>query len=934
MNDLRFSAETADNSQHQKFPITPQPVYPKLNHSEILNNISNISTEYSIREESRVLSTKNLCNSENENSADLQNLGKPKPLALKKSSFSFCKNFLLSKNFEEMNINEIGIFSSLRINSKNSNFPNFTLSSDNNDKSNLNAQEEIETKENSKINSNQENINSNFNKKSSLFSAYLKNNENKKKFNNLKALNNFSLYQINNKIENLQTNANQIKNNNNLGNNDENQNNFYSDFQSSGHQIFKSLNIENNKNNLNYNNVQLIYTKNKNPELKLLKQKNFLCNNNNSKKSLFEIKDIYNNQFQYKYYEENFHDAKDFNSDSQIMDKSSNLRKSSFTLINDKNNFNIGSNNSNFHKFNENEREKEMFYNINNITNIYINFENGYNKSNFKTVNPANNNLIGSYLPLISNNNSNNNLNPNKTENNFISRSLNSSPSVNPLNHININKDSNELQKLTNKFFCSNTTGLLGFPISDKFQKETMCRKIFNICDLSICKNRVKKLSNNYFDIFNIELVEPLYKNNFRSLTVEKKNRNSKKFNTEKIEIIQNIESEEAIWQKIEIKINELFNEILDIQKKYLTKASGYISKKQVLNCANFILLINFYIEKLIKLNSQTFKIFEKEASELENIFDDEDDLDIKKKENINFSNIFPKENVILSNNYTHILNNNLSHFKVDNSLNISKLNSKRNKIIINNSENSSNFGASNLMEYDNFSSNLELNDLNQMDITNNFSDHKTEKKRKNSAFIANTEKILQRKISKTSESQSLNNLPLKLQKESFSENSFDADLDKECFSSLENSNSPNNSKSSKALKAKNSLKNVKFTSKCKSSKNESSSLNHENKEIYKCDHCDAFYYTGQALGGHMSRTHPNLSLKYKMKKIVRDRRENQRNVLTEARKELLNKYNLDYEDMKNDKIKKHILKSFIKEHCLEYKEIVKRLKKIKKMHK
>jgi hypothetical protein len=67
-------------------------------------------------------------------------------------------------------------------------------------------------------------------------------------------------------------------------------------------------------------------------------------------------------------------------------------------------------------KLHEKEKEKDKFYNINNITNIYINFENGNNHfhSNFKAVNPLNDSLVNkgsnnfSYLPDLKNNTNNN----------------------------------------------------------------------------------------------------------------------------------------------------------------------------------------------------------------------------------------------------------------------------------------------------------------------------------------------------------------------------------------------------------------------------------------------------------------------------------------------------------------------------------------------
>jgi hypothetical protein len=107
-----------------------------------------------------------------------------------------------------------------------------------------------------------------------------------------------------------------------------------------------------------------------------------------------------------------------------------------------------------------------------------------------------------------------------------------------------------------------------------------------------------------------------------------------------------------------------------------------------------------------------------------------------------------------------------------------------------------------------------------------------------------------------------------------------------------------------------------KKTSKCK------------NKKSFKCDFCECVYANGQALGGHMSRSHPNQSRKYNMKKTIRDERSIYRDLIYQARKELFANHQLNYDEMVLKKENKSIIRQIRNENLKEYKDILDRLKK------
>lgn len=87
---------------------------------------------------------------------------------------------------------------------------------------------------------------------------------------------------------------------------------------------------------------------------------------------------------------------------------------------------------------------------------------------------------------------------------------------------------------------------------------------------------------------------------------------------------------------------------------------------------------------------------------------------------------------------------------------------------------------------------------------------------------------------------------------------------------------------------------------------------------LFECEFCHHSYKTGQSLGGHISRVHPNQSNKYKQKIEKRNERELNRKALFEIKKKLFKKYNLDLEYLIGKNQKKYI-SSFLKQHKVEY---------------
>ena len=96
-----------------------------------------------------------------------------------------------------------------------------------------------------------------------------------------------------------------------------------------------------------------------------------------------------------------------------------------------------------------------------------------------------------------------------------------------------------------------------------------------------------------------------------------------------------------------------------------------------------------------------------------------------------------------------------------------------------------------------------------------------------------------------------------------------------------------------------------------------------EKKKNFRCEVCKDFFYNGQALGGHMSRTHPRTSEKYNKKKQIRNNRTVFRTALKDAKTELLLRYNLSYKKLMVNKESKNKIKSMLELNKLEYKSIL-----------
>ena len=88
----------------------------------------------------------------------------------------------------------------------------------------------------------------------------------------------------------------------------------------------------------------------------------------------------------------------------------------------------------------------------------------------------------------------------------------------------------------------------------------------------------------------------------------------------------------------------------------------------------------------------------------------------------------------------------------------------------------------------------------------------------------------------------------------------------------------------------------------------------------YKCDFCERIFKNGQALGGHISQSHPKQSDKYRQKIEIRNSRTDRRELLYEARRRLFRAYNIDLDYLIKNR-RKNEIKNFIKVHKVEYKK-------------
>lgn len=100
--------------------------------------------------------------------------------------------------------------------------------------------------------------------------------------------------------------------------------------------------------------------------------------------------------------------------------------------------------------------------------------------------------------------------------------------------------------------------------------------------------------------------------------------------------------------------------------------------------------------------------------------------------------------------------------------------------------------------------------------------------------------------------------------------------------------------------------------------------------KTFNCELCSAIFATPQGLGGHMSSTHKEQSVKFQKKKEIRDSRTPARKLLEEAKRILCAKFNIDYDELINTKMGKIKIKEIILQNEKEYKLIRRELKEKK----
>lgn len=95
----------------------------------------------------------------------------------------------------------------------------------------------------------------------------------------------------------------------------------------------------------------------------------------------------------------------------------------------------------------------------------------------------------------------------------------------------------------------------------------------------------------------------------------------------------------------------------------------------------------------------------------------------------------------------------------------------------------------------------------------------------------------------------------------------------------------------------------------------------------YECTICCKLFSTGQGLGGHMSRIHPNKSEKYKLKRTIRESRTDYRNTIIDAKRKILAKYGYDFDEMRKERKNKQVIKNILFKYNKEYKKLTKEIK-------
>ena len=95
----------------------------------------------------------------------------------------------------------------------------------------------------------------------------------------------------------------------------------------------------------------------------------------------------------------------------------------------------------------------------------------------------------------------------------------------------------------------------------------------------------------------------------------------------------------------------------------------------------------------------------------------------------------------------------------------------------------------------------------------------------------------------------------------------------------------------------------------------------------FRCLYCGKIFKNGCGLGGHMSRVHPHKSERYKKKQRTREKRNEYRESIVEAKIQLCKKHLMDYNDLIVNKKGKQIIKNLIQKYKKEYTIILRNIK-------